>query len=194
MEKIYDPDLYAQLSAKPFESSETAQKSLNSFFSEVRELRAKYGLRDVTTVVVVPVVTKDETGTECIGELLQGYHNGDVNLYPKILYAALEQQSAIELQSIQDSSDKVDDSNARSADYNTQGVETIVDLVAYYAVTTKEQALKFMAVGDVMIDKRVVLENETIPDQEFTLTVKGMSLKIPTIAKALEMISMIRDY
>lgn len=156
MEKIYDPDLYAQLSAKPFESSETAQKSLNSFFSEVRELRAKYGLRDVATVVVVPVMTKDETGTECIGEVLQGYHNGDPTLYSSILYTAYIKSQM-------------------SATVDTT-VDTIADLLSVLAAVAKEQALKFIADGDVKVDDRLLSKDEAIPNQAFTITFKGIEL------------------
>lgn len=61
METISDPENYRKMS-EPFESADEANTALKQFMDVVRELRQKYRIAEVLTVVSVNVKYKDGEG------------------------------------------------------------------------------------------------------------------------------------
>ena len=71
MESINDPDNYSKM-REPFASPEAADEAIKGFYSELYELRNKYRIADVLTVVSLAIRYPDGPG-----EVITSAHFGD---------------------------------------------------------------------------------------------------------------------
>ena len=79
-ERIDDPALYRKL-CEPFPSVEAADEALRNFNAELRELRVKYKIPDIS--LVLRLICTTDAGTE--GEIFLSAHHGDILLEETML-------------------------------------------------------------------------------------------------------------
>lgn len=72
MSEIQDHELYTELSI-PFESAERANAAIDAFIHDLREIRAKHRIRDLSYSFAVPLVMQDNT----VADILGSGHYGD---------------------------------------------------------------------------------------------------------------------
>ena len=73
---VNDLGLYRKM-CEPFPDRKTSVAAINGFFDEVRALREKYKLPDVTTIIQLNYLDPDGQGGTIEGNIITHAHNGD---------------------------------------------------------------------------------------------------------------------
>lgn len=160
-----DPELYKRL-CEPFPSLNSANNNLNEFFEEFRALREKYGIPDV--VIIARAIFKDQ---DEIHDQLVKMSCGDRKLVLPMLVDSYKREhdsfvAALGLVAIPA---EIYDKPNFFANF----------LVYVKGIETLEEAEKIIKRGEIKVNGKPLLSDCPAPDQNFTLTYKDQSVKIP---------------
>lgn len=164
-EGILNPELYKRL-LEPFPSKESAQDSFDKFFTEFRELREKYGIPDVV-VIARAIYMEEEKKRDVVLTMNSG---NSALVFPMIATAYdLERKKLLDALGMISIPVDMMDSEEFFSDF----------LLHIGVVKTQDEAEKLIKSGEIKVNGKMMLIDGPAPEEEFTITFRGESLKIP---------------
>lgn len=159
-----DPELYKRL-LRPFPSKESADDSYNKFLIEFRELREKYGIPDIVMIARTIYMDNDEKVDDLIT-----INCGDNNLIFPMIATAYDSQKARLLEQF----------GAFTIPYSILYDDNFFSTYLIYtgALKTKKEADVLIGLGDVIVDGVPIKKDGPAPEQNFSLTFRGETVKI----------------